>query len=72
MNQHHFSYSHCLSALMKETKKSFGMVIHATKHGWSITAKKTFHDFYVKREDLSVTAENSLCFKEMIIILTTL
>ena len=54
--------------LSSETKKFYGPVIAAIKRGWSTTARKKYHELYVKREELSLTVDGLICWKEMILI----
>ena len=48
-------------SLAVQTKKCYGAILHALKHGWSLNAKGQFREFYVKREELSMTPESLLC-----------
>ena len=54
--------------LAVQTKKCYGAILRALKHGWSLNAKRQFREFYVKREELSMTPESLLFYKELIVI----
>ena len=53
--------------LAVQTKKCYGAILHALKHGWSLNAKRQFREFYVKREELSRTPESLLCYRELFV-----
>ena len=56
------------SLISHETKRCYGPVLRAVRGGWSAKAKRQFHELYVIREDLSVSLEGHLIFKELTII----
>ena len=43
--------------LEEETRRFYGPVLRAVKGGWSVKAKKRFHDLYVRREELSISVD---------------
>ena len=56
------------STISQETKRFYGPVLRAVKGGWSTKAKRQFRELYVNREEISVTIEGHLVFRELTII----
>lgn len=54
--------------LIQGTKESFGTVLRSLKNGWSCRARKQFREFYVNRDELSISVEGYLCFRERVVI----
>ena len=56
------------NTLVTETKRYYSNVLYALRQGWSCRAKKLFHNLYVHRDELSITPEGILCFREMVVV----
>lgn len=56
------------ASISRETKRCYGPILAAIRRGWSAKAKRQFRQFYVNREELSVTIEGHLAFRELIVI----
>jgi Integrase zinc binding domain/Integrase core domain len=60
------------SQLIENTRHYYGSIMVAVKKGWSSNIKHRFPVFYAKRDDLSVTPDGILCFRDRIVIPPTL
>ena len=54
--------------LIEETKKVYGPVIAALKRGWSNSAKKRYQELYTKRDELSLSADGLICWRDLVVI----
>lgn len=60
------------SKLVQETQKVYGSIVASIKRGWTSSVKKRFREFFVKRDELSLTVDGVLCWKELSVIPPTL
>ncbi|CAH8568515.1 unnamed protein product [Dicrocoelium dendriticum] len=60
------------SALINDTRRYYGSLISAVKRGWSVSLKRKFPQFYVRRDELCVTPDGLLCVNDRIVIPPTL
>ncbi|MEO0454924.1 MAG: RNase H-like domain-containing protein, partial [Verrucomicrobiota bacterium] len=54
--------------LRQETKRFYGPVLQALRNGWSPRARKQFRDLYVLRDELNISSDEFLLFRDRTII----
>lgn len=60
------------NSLILDTKRYFGPVLCSMKRGWTHTSKRKYREFFIRRDDLSSTPDNLLCYHDRIVIPPTL
>ncbi len=54
--------------LASEAKQFYAGVLSALKRGWNTANKRKFNEYYIKRDELSITPDGVLCWNDRIII----
>ncbi|VDP68702.1 unnamed protein product [Echinostoma caproni] len=58
--------------LVRETRKYYHAIISCVRRGWRGNIKRRFPEFYKRRETISVTCDDVLCYNYRIIVPLTL